>query len=189
MLIVLLLGVILLAGLLALWRSPQMPRYWLLLVIAAIPQIASIFGSRSPALFLISVVALAIWFFCNWKLAGVPLVALGIGLNLLVMAFYGGSMPIRADILAQSGSVVPSGVMLLGSKNVVVQSSPLWLLSDWIVLIVAGSWKLIASPGDLIAFVGIIWWLLWSRRVEQEPAYVPLSQRIHRFLSTIGRTQ
>jgi hypothetical protein len=179
---------VLLAGLLALWRSPQMPRYWLLLVVAAVPQIASIFGSRSPVLFLLSVVALAVWFFCNWKIAGVPLVALGIGLNLLVMAFYGGSMPIRADILAQGGSVAAPGTVLLGSKNVVVQSSPLWLLSDWITLSVGG-WRLIASPGDLIAFVGIIWWLLLSRRVEQEPAYVPLSQRIYRFLSTVGRTQ
>lgn len=188
MLIVLVLGVGLLAGLLALWRSPQMPRYWLLLVVAAAPQIASIFGSRSLALFLLSVVALTVWFLCNLKLAGVPLVALGIGLNLLVMAFYGGSMPIRADVLAQIGSVVAPGTVLLGSKNVVVQSSPLWLLSDWIILSVGG-WTLIASPGDLIAFVGIIWWLLLSRRVEQEPAYVPLSQRIHRFLSTVGRTQ
>lgn len=188
MLIALVLGFVLLAGLVALWRSPQMPRYWLLLVVAAVPQIASIFGSRSLALFLLSVVALAVWFLCNWKIAGVPLVALGIGLNLLVMAFYGGSMPIRADILAQGGAMAAPGTVLLGSKNVVVQSSPLWLLSDWIILSVGG-WRLIASPGDLIAFVGIIWWLLLSRRVEQEPAYVPLSQRIYRFLSTVGRTQ
>jgi hypothetical protein len=129
-----------------------------------------------------------VWFLCNWKIAGLPLVALGIGLNFLVMAFYGGSMPIQTDVLAQSGSVVPSGVMPLGSKNVVVQSSPLWLLSDWIILPIGGL-TLIASPGDVITLAGIIWWLLLSRRVEQEQAYVPLSQRIQRFLSTAGRNQ
>jgi hypothetical protein len=188
MLILLVLGVALFAGLLAVWRSPQIPRYSLLLAAAAVPQIVSIFGSRGLALFLISTVALIVWFLCNWKLAGVPLIALGIGLNMLVMAFYGGSMPIRADILAQIGSVAQPGMLVLGSKNVVVQSSPLWLLSDWIILSFGG-WTLIASPGDLIAFVGIIWWLLLSRRVEQESAYVPLSQRIYRFLSAVGRTQ
>lgn len=188
MLIVLALGVALLAGLLALWRSPRMPRNSLLLIAAALPQIASIFGIRLPVLFLVSAVALIAWFFYNWTIAGVPLTALGIGLNLLVMAFHGGAMPIRADILAQIGSVAAPGTALIGSKDVVVQSSPLWLLSDWIILPI-GRLTLIASPGDVITLAGIIWWLLLSRRVEQEPAYVPLSQRIQRFLSTAGRNQ
>jgi len=188
MLFALALGVTLVAGLLALWRSPRMPRGLLLLMTAAVPQIASIFGIRAPVLFLVSAAALIAWFLYNWTIAGVPLTALGIGLNLLVMGFHGGAMPIRADILAKIGTVAAPGTALIGSKDVVVQSSPLWLLSDWIILPV-GSRILIASPGDVITLVGIIWWLLLSRRVEQEPAYVPLSQRIHRFLSTTGRTQ
>ena len=47
-----------LAGaMLALLRPPRMPRYWLLLAIAAVPQIGSIYGVWLPGMFLVSVTA------------------------------------------------------------------------------------------------------------------------------------
>ena len=45
-------------GALALWRPPQMPRYWLLLSIAAVPQLGSLLGIWIPGMFLVSVAAL-----------------------------------------------------------------------------------------------------------------------------------
>ena len=63
---------------LALWRPPQMPRYWLLLAIAAVPQLGSLLGIWIPGMFLVSVTAIFIWCLCNRALAGIPVVAAGV---------------------------------------------------------------------------------------------------------------
>src|SRR6476659_7624356 len=73
------------------------------------------------------------WCLCNRALAGVPAVALGVIMNLLIMAFHGGAMPIYADTLADIGHSFAPGTLLMGSKDVVVQSAALWSLSDWLV--------------------------------------------------------
>jgi hypothetical protein len=87
-------------------------------------------------------------------------------LNLLVMAFYGGAMPVRADALAAAGYAAPPGSVVLGSKDIVVQSTPLTLLSDWMVL-AYGARTLIVSPGDLVALAGILYWLLCSYSIVE----------------------
>jgi hypothetical protein len=153
------------AAVLAYWRTPSLPRRNLLLVIAAAPQLGSIFGIRSPGLLLVSVIAFIGWCVCNRGLAGVPIVAAGVGLNLLAMAFHNGAMPVQADVLAELGVAVTPGTMLRGSKGVVVQSTVLWPLSDWIVLPL-GSHTFIASPGDLVVISGIAWWLTQGGKVR-----------------------
>jgi hypothetical protein len=113
---------------------------------------------------------------------GAPIVALGVGLNLVVMAFHGGAMPIHTDVLASIGQVAAPGTILVGSKDVAVQSSLLWLLSDWIV-IRYGAATIVLSPGDLILFAGVMWWLLFSRRCEKEDAHVDVGRH-----SDVART-
>ncbi len=98
---------------------------------------------------------------------GVLIIALGVMLNLLVMACYGGAMPISTDVLAQLGHLAPHGVVMAGSKDVVIQSPNLALLSDWIILL-SGSRIIVASPGDLIAVVGIAYWLLFSSSSKEK---------------------
>jgi hypothetical protein len=157
-----------LAGaLLALWRPPRMPRYWLLLAIAAVPQLGGLLGVWLPGMFLVSVGAIFAWCICNRAVAGIPAVALGVIMNLLVMAFHGGAMPIHAATLARVGYDFAPGTLLMGSKDVVVDSALLWLLSDWLVL-PAGVATYVASPGDLVVIVGVIWWLLFSHSQERE---------------------
>jgi hypothetical protein len=150
----------------ALLRPPQMPRYAPLLAIAAVPQVGSLFGIWIPGMFAISVVAFCAWCLCNQSIPGVLTVALGVTLNLLVMAFHDGAMPIQADVLAAVDSAVPVGSLLWGSKDVVVHAPPLASLSDWMVFS-AGTRTLIASPGDLIAGAGILHWLLFSRSTKE----------------------
>ena len=174
MLAVALIGALCSAGL-ALWRAPQMPRYAPLLAIAAVPQIGSLFGIRIPWMFFIAIAAILVWSACNWPLRGAPIVGLGVGLNLLIMAFHGGAMPIRADVLAAIGQVATPGALLVGSKDVVIESSVLWLLSDWIV-IGRGASTIVVSPGDLILVGGIVWWLVFSREVEKENAHVEVGR-------------
>lgn len=152
-----------LAGaMIAFWRAPLWPRYNLLLVIAAIPQIGHVLGVRISEMFVVSVAAMIIWCCCNYRIAGVPLVAGGTALNMLAMAWHGGAMPVRADILAELGYHFDVGVFVEGSKDIVVHRSPLWLLSDWLP-ISTDFMTLIVSPGDLLIACGILVWLIFSR--------------------------
>src|SRR5581483_5281821 len=133
----------------AFWRTPQLPRYWPLLAIALVPQIGNLFNLRIPGMFFVAIAAVLVWCVCNWRLRGAAIVALGVSLNLIVMAFHGGAMPIRTDVLASLGHVAAPGTALAGSKDVVVDASALWVLSDWIVLPLGRS-VVVVSPGDLI---------------------------------------
>src|SRR5262249_41610974 len=100
------------AALLALWRMPHMPRSWLILVIAAAPQLAAILGIRIPGMFLVSAVALVAWLLRNRNIAGVPMVAAGSLLNLLPMALHGGAMPVHPDTLLALGRTATPGMLL-----------------------------------------------------------------------------
>lgn len=161
----------LLSGALALWRRPSMPRYWPLLAVAAVPQLGNVFGLQIPWMFFVAMATIGIWCLYNREIPGTLIVAVGIGLNLLVMAFHGGAMPIHTDLLASLGYAAAPGTMMLGSKDVVVDASALWLLSDWIVLSL-GARKVVVSPGDLIIVAGVAWWLLFSHQAEKDQAHV-----------------
>lgn len=160
--------IIALAGaFIAFWRAPQWPRFNLLLLIAAIPQIGNVLGVRISGMFLVSVAAIVIWCLCNHEILGVLVVAAGAVMNLLVMAMHGGAMPVRADILADLGYHFDVGTLLAGSKDVVVHGSPFWMLSDWLA-ISTDLFTLLVSPGDLLIVGGILVWLLLSREPERE---------------------
>jgi len=163
----------LLSGMLAFWRRPQMPRYWPLLVIALVPQVGNLVGIRIPGMFFVAIAVIGIWCAYNRDIAGTAVVAIGIGLNLLVMGFHGGSMPIRADVLASLGYAAAPGMVLVGSKDIVIDTSALWLLSDWIILSL-GAKKVVVSPGDLLIVAGVAWWLLFSHRPEKDHAHADI---------------
>ncbi len=59
------LGCALGGGMLAFLRPPQLPRYWLLLLIAAAPQLGSLLGIWIPGMFLVTVCAFCAWSLCN----------------------------------------------------------------------------------------------------------------------------
>lgn len=150
----------------ALLRPPRMPRYGPLLAIAAVPQLGSLFGIWIPGMFAISVIAFCAWCLSNRAIPGVLIVALGVMLNLLVMAFHDGAMPIHAEVLLAAGDAAPAGSLLWGSKDIVVHAAPLASLSDWMI-VSSGARTLIASPGDLIAAAGILYWLVFSRSTKE----------------------
>ena len=156
----------LVGAIVAFGRPPRMPRYWLLLAIAAVPQLGNLLGVWISGMFLVSVGAIFVWCLCNRAIAGVPAIAVGVVMNLMVMAFHGGAMPIHAATLAQIGYAVAPGTLLMGSKDLVVQTAALGLLADWLVL-PAGVATFVASPGDLVVLIGVIWWLLFSHAHER----------------------
>lgn len=153
---------------LAFWRAPQLPRYNLLLAIAAVPQLGMLLDVRIPAMFWVSVAAVMLWCWCNRAVSGIPAVSVGVAMNLLVMALHGGAMPIHADTLARLGMQAAPGVLLSGSKDVVVQTALLGLFADWLVL-PAGAATFVLSPGDLVVAIGVVWWLLFSRLERVDP--------------------
>lgn len=109
---------------------------------------------------------LLVWvLWANWRLPGIKLVALGLALNVLVMACNGGWMPITPEVLARLGhrSHAAEGVVakVWGAKNVMkpLSETTLWWLSDIFVLAspfpVPGAF----SPGDVLIALGIFWLL------------------------------
>lgn len=153
-------------GGLALWRAPRLPRCWLLLAIAAVPQLAVIRGMYLEILSLISIAAIAAWYWLNRDIAGIAIMTVGALLNLMVMVYHGGAMPIHQETMQALGYPSPAGTVLGGSKDVVVASSGLWWLADWLVVSL-GDRVIVFSPGDTLLVGGIVRWLLSSRTSER----------------------
>ena len=162
-----------LGAVLAFWRPPRMPRANLLLAVAVAPQIAAMTGFRALWAFLISAAAIGLWCFYNRTLAGAWCITIGAAMNLLTMALHGGSMPLHAGTIAAVGQTIAPGTILVGSKDVVVQSSPLGLLADWLVFWVSSGKAVIASPGDLTVIAGILYWLRFSPLQRKEQSHAP----------------
>ena len=158
---------------LAFWRPPRMPRANLLLAVAVAPQIAAMFGIRALWAFLISATAIGLWCFYNRGLSGAAYITLGAIMNLLPMALHGGSMPVHTDTVAAFGQIVAPDTLFIVSKDVVVQSSPLGLLADWLVFWVSSGKAVVASPGDLVVVAGVLYWLLVSPAQRKEQAHAP----------------
>jgi hypothetical protein len=130
-------------------------------------------GFRALWAFLISAAAVGLWCFYNRTLAGAWCITLGAVMNLATMTLHGGSMPLHAGTIAAFGQTIAPGTILVGSKGVVVQSSPLGLLADWLVFRINSGKAVAASPGDLIVIAGILYWLLFSPVQRKEQAHAP----------------
>src|SRR5699024_7453085 len=111
-------------------------------------------GLQVPWLFLISMGSVGVWGMRNRSVGGIPLVVAGVCLNVLVMILHGGRMPIETSVLARLGEVVSPGTVLRGSKYIAVESSPLWMLSEWITLSARG-YSFVVSPGDVLVMAGL----------------------------------
>jgi hypothetical protein len=114
-------------------------------------------------LLLLSAAPLATFCWMNRRRRGVVLIALGISLNMLVMALNGGAMPISpATLERQTGLRIAPGAFLPKTKDVVLpeEATILALLSDRLLL--PGPLAPLAawSAGDvlLIAGVGRLLW-------------------------------
>jgi Family of unknown function (DUF5317) len=109
-------------------------------------------GSHSlhAALHVLSYVLDAYFLFANRRLAGVPLVALGAGLNLLAISANGGVMPASAAALRISGIATRAGF----DNSAALAHAHVAVLGD--VIPVPGPWPIgnVLSVGDLVIFVG-----------------------------------
>jgi hypothetical protein len=104
------------------------------------------------ALHVASYVLDAYFLFANRRLPGVPIVALGAGLNVLAIGVNGGVMPASAAALRISGIASRPGF----DKSAALAHPHLAFLGD--VIPVPGPWPIgnVLSVGDLIIFVGTL---------------------------------
>jgi hypothetical protein len=104
------------------------------------------------------------WFFVlNLKSAGFPLIGLGSALNLLVMVFNGGSMPVSPDALAAIGA----GTVPQGTHALLTEGTRLAFLADVIPVPWHFPGPVVVSAGDLLITLGIF---LFIQRQMLAPA-------------------
>jgi hypothetical protein len=99
----------------------------------------------------------------NWHLCGVRVMAVGFLLNLLVISFNGGLMPISPEEVASTNLLdriesVQLGEPVPGSKGVLMapRDARLWFLSDVIVFPPRTPVARAYSAGDLLVLGGLV---------------------------------
>jgi hypothetical protein len=96
----------------------------------------------------------AVFLAANWRVPGMPLVALGAAMNLLAITVNGGVMPASPSALAGAGLPVDEP----GFQNSAVLPDPrLAVLGD--VFFIPASWPLsnVFSVGDVLLVLGVVW--------------------------------
>ena len=137
------------------------------LVLAEIPGLAWI---TTPS-YLLSMGLLCAWVALNWRVAGMPLIAAGLLMNLLAVATNGGHMPV--DPAAARFAGVYDDLVGLDpavSKHVLTVDGQtrLWLLTDVVGLPKGLPFAPVWSLGDIVLTTGIA--LLCYRTIRRTPA-------------------
>ena len=131
----------------------------------------------APILFSLSYAILIGLVWINRRLAGMPIVGLGLGLNTLVTVANGGYMPVTKEAIWRAGLThltyeLETGARILGAKDIILPQSQtnLWFLSDIIVL--RGPFPTVFSIGDIILALGILLFFYGTmRRQDQAPQF------------------
>jgi hypothetical protein len=173
---------------------------WLPLVIAGFALQLLIFTpfARSPLvafatlpIYVLSLALLAIWVAGNWRIPGMALIAIGLALNIAVIAANNGHMP-----------VLPEGARLAGQYEALVADDPrtskhllmerdqvqLWLLSDIIVIPHGVPGASVLSIGDLALTLGIAI-LCYSTTLHEPAPAAALAARSAGSLENVNRHQ
>jgi hypothetical protein len=122
--------------------------------------------ARTTALVLTSVLV-GLFVYGNWKVAGAPLIGVGLLLNVLVVVA-NGAMPVSVDSAARAGMTrAELGLPADAMREPLTHSTALGWLAD--IVPVALPWRSqVVSPGDVLVAAGV-GLLLVSARGAQTP--------------------
>jgi hypothetical protein len=166
----------LVAGLLraGIYRRPLHPydlRLTWVVLIAFLPQLfafvlptkATFPDSLAPAALVISQAGLLIFALANLNTPGFWLLSLGLTLNLTVIVFNGGLMPISRETVSTIFPDMQAGAMVIGERLgtgkdilLAVDQTRLWALSDRFLVPYGPGYYVAFSPGDAMVAIGII---------------------------------
>lgn len=123
----------------------------------------SFVAAHRPAIIIATYVLILVGLGRNWRVPGMAVVAIGFGLNFLVIAANGGQMPVSRETMDASGqgwavANLQQGQPILESKDVLLaqENTRLWQLSD--VIITPPPVRRAASVGDFATYAGV--WLV-----------------------------
>ena len=142
----------------------------------------AIWGLSLANLVMVGSYILLLWvLWANRRLPGIPLVALGVLSNLVVMVLNGGWMPITPEAVARLGhtprvSATGPVAKVWGAKDIMLPRAQtrLWLLSDVFVVTAPFPIPSAFSPGDVLVAVGLFCLLQQTMvRPMSQPADAP----------------
>ena len=136
-------------------------------------------------IFILSYALLVALVLINRRLAGVPILGLGLGLNALATAVNGGYMPVTIEAVERAGLThlvyqLETGARVLGSKNMILSRADanLWFLGD--VFVIRGPWPTVFSVGDVLLALGILVFfqlaMLPARAAESPRSSAPIAE-------------
>lgn len=183
------------AGLLRAWithRSPQsydIRSSWLILfaflpqlIFFVLPTKASVPDSLAPAALIASQIGLLLFAIVNLKIPGFWILTIGLALNLTVILFNGGLMPISPATAMTIFPDAPSGALVLGERLgtgkdilLAVEHTRLWFLSDRFLIPYGPGYFVAFSLGDVFVTSGIIW-VLWGIGAAPKPSQTAASK-------------
>lgn len=150
------------------------------LIAFVLPTKATFPDSLAPAALVISQAGLLVFALANLNKPGFWLLSLGLALNLTVILFNGGLMPISPETVGAIFPNAPSGAMVIGErlgtgKDILLaaEQTRLWALSDRFLIPYGPGYHVAFSAGDAVVAIGVIvaFWAIGS------PARAGLSTR------------
>jgi hypothetical protein len=169
------------------WTVPPLHRSWLV-IIAFLPQFFYVYlpatrtrvsDDLAAAGLIVSLVLLLVFCWFNRRSSGVWLLALGLFLNLLVIAVNGGFMPISPQ--TASRLIPPETLATLenedrfGYKDILLlpgQTRLIWL-SDCFLPPKGFLYQVAFSPGDVLIAVGAFWLMVMQGKALKVPKHKP----------------
>ena len=163
------------------WTVPPLRKPWLV-IIAYLPQFLYLYVLATRAWvshglgaagLVVSMILLLVFCWFNRRFSGVWLLALGLSLNLLVIAANGGYMPISPQ--TANRFVLPETLALFGNgdrfgyKNILLlpgQTHLIWL-SDYFLTPKGFSYQFAFSLGDVVIAAGAFWLMVTQGKALQ----------------------
>jgi hypothetical protein len=128
-------------------------------------------------LYVLSMLMAAIWVALNWRISGMPLIALGLGSNLAAIVANGGRMPISPENALYTGEIANfSGGSTVANNSLLAapEQVHLWLLTDIVPLPKGIPFSGVFSIGDVVLVAGIMYLCYRTARSTSASARPPL---------------